>query len=240
MALSLFNKLQKFQIHSFTNAQRTDSPETFTAMFNPTTVSTFHKNTFSRLQGINTIARAANYGLSQPRQFKFDLVLDGNGVTESGMTTLLASVSVAQRITQFKRLCLNMAGGLHQPRFLRIQWGEGELASFDCRLETVEIEYSLFDKNGAPLHALLKTAFVEDLPAPKAVRLAGKESPDLTHVRIVKAGDTLPLLSKQIYGSAQYYLQLAEINQLDDFRKLTPGQEIIFPPLAGASGEAQP
>jgi nucleoid-associated protein YgaU len=54
----------------------------------------------------------------------------------------------------------------------------------------------------------------------------------LTHSRIVKSGDTLPLLSKEIYGNSAYYLQLAQANNLDDFRNLQPGQEIFFPPLA--------
>ena len=47
----------------------------------------------------------------------------------------------------------------------------------------------------------------------------------------MKSGDTLPLLSKAMYGSSQYYLRVAQINNLDDFRNLTPGQAIIFPPL---------
>jgi nucleoid-associated protein YgaU len=48
----------------------------------------------------------------------------------------------------------------------------------------------------------------------------------------VKSGDTLPLLAKEIYGSSRYYLRLAQVNHIDDFRNLQPGQEIIFPPLA--------
>jgi nucleoid-associated protein YgaU len=49
---------------------------------------------------------------------------------------------------------------------------------------------------------------------------------------VVKSGDTLPLLAKEIYGSSEYYLRVAEVNGIDDFRNLTPGQQIIFPPLA--------
>ena len=58
-----------------------------------------------------------------------------------------------------------------------------------------------------------------------------KTSPDLSHSRIVKSGDTLPLLSKEIYGSAVHYLRVAQANGLDNFRSLTPGQQIVFPPL---------
>ncbi len=34
-----------------------------------------------------------------------------------------------------------------------------------------------------------------------------------------------------IYGSSTYYLWVAQVNNLDDFRNLTPGQKIFFPPL---------
>jgi nucleoid-associated protein YgaU len=79
--------------------------------------------------------------------------------------------------------------------------------------------------------ARLKTNFISDEDPDKRGLLENKSSPDLTHTRIVKSGDTLPLLTKEIYGSSQYYLRLAQINNINDFRNLTPGCEIIFPPL---------
>mgnify|MGYP003384616714 CR=1 FL=1 len=226
MPLALSNKLQKLQVLSYTDDIRTALAGKFEAMFNPTSLTTRHENTFSKLQGINTTGRAATFGKTLPREFAFDLVLEGNGVTGG------RAKSVPEQVALFKRLCLNMDGDLHQPKFLKIQWGSGELSDFDCRLQTVDIEYSLFDKSGAPLHAVLKTKFLEDLSAALRVRMEHKQSPDLTHSRIVQAGDTLPLLSKKIYGSTQYYLRLAQFNQLDDFRNLQPGQEIFFPPLS--------
>jgi nucleoid-associated protein YgaU len=47
----------------------------------------------------------------------------------------------------------------------------------------------------------------------------------------VVAGDTLPELARQVYGSETHYLWLARQNQLDDFRNLQPGRVIHFPPL---------
>ena len=130
-----------------------------------------------------------------------------------------------------------MDGKLHEPRFLKISWGEGPLEDFDCRLQSADIEYTSFDKNGAPLRAALKAVFVEDKDTPKRVREEGKSSPDLTHARVVRSGDTLPLLCKEIYGSSAHYLRVAQANRLVDFRYLQPGQEIFFPPLErGPSG----
>ena len=75
---------------------------------------------------------------------------------------------------------------------------------------------------------------VEDKSAAKIAREAAKSSPDLSHVRVVVAGDTLPLLCNDIYGSPQHYLKVAADNGLDDFRQLIPGQRIVFAPLDGA------
>jgi nucleoid-associated protein YgaU len=59
----------------------------------------------------------------------------------------------------------------------------------------------------------------------------GKNSPDLTHYRQVKQGDTLPLMVFNIYKDPKYYLEIARVNGLTNFRKLLTGQNIIFPPL---------
>lgn len=227
-------KLQKLQINVYGNRRRIGLPQaTFTVMFNPATFTMHHENKFEPYQGINTSSRRARYSYSPANALKLDLVFDGTGVTDMGITTLLGkgTKSVAEQIDKFLQLCLLMDGNIHEPKFLKIQWGEGALKDYDCRLQAVDMEYSAFDRNGAPLHATLKTTFVEDLADAKRLRKEGKNSPDLSHTRTVKSGDTLPLLTKEVYGSAHHYLRVAQANGLDDFRHLTPGQEIIFPPL---------
>jgi nucleoid-associated protein YgaU len=48
---------------------------------------------------------------------------------------------------------------------------------------------------------------------------------------VVQASDTLLLLCEEIYGSPAYYLKVAMVNKLDNFRQLVPGQELFFPPI---------
>jgi LysM repeat protein len=234
MALS-FSKLQKLKITSYEKQDRQKADGTpFEVMFNPNSISVRHANKFSKLQGINTKGRTPQYSYTCSDEIKLDIVLDGTGVTDLGFDTWRGkgTASVAEQINTFMDMCFYMDGEIHEPKFLKIQWGEGVLKDFDCRLQSVDIEYSLFDKSGASLHAVLKTSFIQDIDPVKRPILEGKKSPDLSHIRVVKSGDTLPLLSKEIYGSSQYYLRLAQVNNIDDFRNLTPGQELIFPPLA--------
>jgi nucleoid-associated protein YgaU len=128
-----------------------------------------------------------------------------------------------------------MNGDIHQPNFLLIRWGD---LTFSGRLKTLTVTYSLFDEAGDPIRAKLEAVFVEDKSAETIFREAGKNSPDVTHVRMVKSGDTLPLLCKQIYGSSAHYLDVARHNGLDDFRNLTPGRTLTFPPLQRSGGES--
>jgi nucleoid-associated protein YgaU len=121
-----------------------------------------------------------------------------------------------------------MDGSIHEPKFLKIEWGT---LIFKCRLKSVNISYTLFDKAGKPLRAELDTTFVSDLKDSERVKAENKTSPDLTHKRIVRAHDTLPLMCKEIYGTEGYYLQVARANKLDNFRNLQLGQELFFPPV---------
>lgn len=237
MGLGLTGKLEKLKITAYKDKKRqpqdmVNPNGTFTVMFNPTSLSTNYTNVYQSKQGINTMGAEAKYAFGRSKEVSFDIVLDGTGVTEAGIFSIFGSPpTVPEQIKQFLELCFTLQGHPHQPYFLKIQWGQGELQDFDCRLMSVDIDYTLFESNGAPLHAVLKTRFREDTDSEKQAKQTWKRSPDLTHTRLVKQGDTLPLLSKTVYGSSKYYLRLAQVNNLNNFRDLTPGMELIFPPL---------
>ena len=60
-------------------------------------------------------------------------------------------------------------------------------------------------------------------------------SPPMDRMVTVVAGDTLPALCHKIYGDSSFYVQVAKYNKLNKFRKLTPGMQLRFPPLAGSA-----
>ena len=237
--LNLF-KLEKLCIEAYTTVDRgaKASPASIEAMFNPTSYKRSHAIAYqpARRQGINTPGRPARYGFTSPAELAFTLIFDGTGVDVFGVVSLgrmLSGQSVKKDIATLEKVCLDMNGDIHEPNFLTVRWGE---FSFDCRLKSLEIGYKLFDESGEPIRAEVEIGFVEDKSAEKLAREAGKNSPDLTHVRIVKDGDTLPLLCQDIYGSPVHYLTVARDNGLDNFRDLQPGQRLVFAPLVRAPG----
>ncbi len=225
-------KLQKLKIRIYSDRARSSFPKTFTVMFNPESLSTSHENVFEDGEGINSSSSEARYSLSRAEVVRLKLIMDGTGVDKFGLEKIFSpTVSVTEQVQDFLKACVEMDGKIHQPKFLRIQWGDGELMQFDCRLKSVNINYVSFDRSGAPLRAELDASFVEDVARKKRLSKVGKSSPDLSHSRIVRSGDTLPLLCKEIYGSSEHYLRVARVNQLDHFRDLEPGMEIVFPPI---------
>lgn len=113
----------------------------------------------------------------------------------------------------------------HQPPIVELCWGSIYLF---VRMTKCSTKYVLFNSKGAPLRAevtLTLEAYQSDNDSSK------NKSPDLTHLVEVKAGDTLPLMCDRIYNDSSYYLQIARINGLTNFRQIKPGTMLEFPPI---------
>jgi nucleoid-associated protein YgaU len=96
----------------------------------------------------------------------------------------------------------------------------------------MNINFKLFRPDGTPIRASVKAKFTSTVENELRVRKQADKSPDITHVKIVRAGDTLPLLCYQVYEDPSYYIQVAKANNLSNFRKLEQGTQLFFPPIA--------
>lgn len=233
--MGLFSKmkLKKLTIKAYKSVLRSGAPiDTFEAMYNPETFSQKYAIEYGRNQGFNSSGKRVNFAYNKPKELNLKLVLDGTGVEEMGLTKL-ARKTVSERVKQFLDMTFQMNGKIHEPNYLLVEWGGKEDGGliFSCRLGDVTVSYTSFDRDGSPLRAELDINLISDEDVSKRKAKENKSSPDLTHSVIVKAGDTLPLLTQQVYGTSTYYLRVAQINNLNDFRNLTPGQELFFPPL---------
>lgn len=227
-------KLAKLTILSFRKRER-GAPikaRRFEVQFNPATLALRHESVFH--SGVQHTGQ--RYKKRRPAELKIKLVLDGTQVDVMGVQSLKHQPTVAEQMRDFLRACHRVHSDTHEPPYLTLRWGQGVLGrrGFDCRLKSADVQYTAFNRDGSPLHAEIDAVFIEDVPP--AIQLASDRlsSPDLTHRRVVLAGDTLPLLCQEIYGSATHYMQVAAFNGLDDFRLLEPGRELLFPPFASS------
>jgi nucleoid-associated protein YgaU len=232
-------KLQKLKILAFSDGERSQAKKvgTFEAMFNPDSFKQNYAIKYGKNRSPNSSERKGKYVWSEPSELSLDLVLDGSGVSEMGVSLLFGGPkTVSEQIKEFLNLTVHMNGEIHEPNYLRVEWGSLEFnclpgSKFDCRLGSVEINYTNFNPDGTPLRAKLTVSLISDMEVKKRMAIEDKKSSDLTHRRIVREGDTLPLMTREVYGSSADYLRVARANGLDNFRQLIPGQELIFPPL---------
>jgi len=183
-------------------------------------------------KGQGSAGNSPTFNRYGPETVTFELVFDATGVLPPVAQGAVPATSngVADQVQALRAVTCDYAGDIHSPRFLRLAWGT---LLFKGRLESLTLNYTLFRPNGMPLRARANASFVgftDELLLHSKIK---KNSPDLTHVITVQAGDTLPLLCNRIYGRSDYYSQVAEVNGLTAFRDLRPGTQLVFPPLVG-------
>ncbi|MGA9997454.1 MAG: hypothetical protein WBP93_18690 [Pyrinomonadaceae bacterium] len=205
-----------------------------TVYINPEKYSRTYKICWNDTQAQGSSGYSPDFNRMGPEKVQFELVFDGTGVIPSKIPglSLFTEDGITKQIERFTNLVFNYQGSLHSPYFLKLLWGK---LIFQCRLESLEFTYTLFKPDGTPLRARANAVFVE-FNSEKALALkANKTSPDLSHLLTVKAGDTLPLMCNNVYGSSAYYTQVASANGLTNFRNLKVGSQLLFPPLGDAT-----
>jgi hypothetical protein len=242
MSIGTLFKLAKLRILAYSNAERRKSltgNNVFEVQYNPQTLSIRHEIAVVSQPVIGGQIAKQCFTHAVPRNLTVNLVVDGSNVGNLGIERLRHLATVSERIDEFLDVCYRIDTEAHEPPFLRLEWNKGVLPEhFDCRLKSTDIKYTSFERDGSPRHAEITANFVESLDATDiSAKTTKVSSPDLTHRRTVLAGDTLPSLCVAIYGSAEHYLSVARHNNLEQFRRIEPGTELLFPPLTGKGAE---
>lgn len=236
MAFPDLFKLQKLKIEAYSDRARKARLGEFEAMFNPTTLNQTLGLHYKAVGEASGSSQEAHFVRKQTGDLAIKLLLDGSGVDEIGLVSLFGrNRTVSERIGDFLRLAYQVNGDTHEPNFLWVKWGKwgtelGE-AGYKCRLKSVAIAYQSFHRDGSPMRAELDLALVSDDAHANQLRVAGLASPDVTHSRLVRAGDTLPGLTRAVYGSPRRVAGVARANDLDQLRTIAPGSALVFPPI---------
>lgn len=193
------------------------NPDSYKRSFKPVKVSGGTKMAVGEIRDVTIVD-------PPPERFSMELWFDGTGA-------IPGTTDVATAINEFKKFALLYNGSIHSVNFVKLEWGGQDGLVFKGQLESFSVDYSYFNQAGKPLRAKGQATFVESIDPALSESMRQKTSPDLTHIRVVGAGDTLPLMCYHIYGNAAYYVQVARANALEDLMTLEPGQRLYFPPL---------
>jgi len=202
----------------------------FNTLLNPEKYVFSYKVEYTEAQGQGTSATQPKFVRTPPEDLELDFLFDRTGVIQGKSNE--GGDGIIDDLEKFKKIVFDYSGDEHKPNYLLIGWGT---LLFKGTLVEMSIEFKLFGSDGTPLRALAKAKFKGSVEEDLRVAKENNNSPDLTHVRLVKAGDTLPLMTFKIYGDSKYYLNVAQANNISNFRKLKVGQKVIFPPIEKVS-----
>ena len=202
-----------------------DSDKKFEVMLNPASYKQNLSISYNRDKTLGQNESDQNFSAINPQKLDFSVIIDGTGVVESPKP---GKPDVKTQIDHLNEIVYNYQGDKHEPNHVRVLWGS---LIFFGRLESMSLDYTLFTPDGAPLRAEISLSFVSFLTGKEEALKANKKSPDMTHVVTFKSGDSIPQLCYRIYGDGAYYKQVARINNITNFRNITPGTILHFPPL---------
>jgi hypothetical protein len=154
MSIKDLGKLAKLKIIA-----GNDEKNTFDVLFNPESYSEKFSVLYKERESANSEVEQLDYVKSIPQDFSLNIIIDTTGVTDFSTTGIPGLSSLTenayQKVNKFLKLAWMPVNG--KPNPLEIKWGE---FSFHCYLKDVNIKYTLFNREGAPLRAELNATFI--------------------------------------------------------------------------------
>ena len=195
-------------------------------LFNPTEYTIERSNSYKATALLGLGSPLLQFVNGDADQLSMELFLEDNTDPPSAGPSGPPR-SVPERITELSRLML-IDRDLHAPPPVRFVWGR---LSFDAVIEKITQKHTLFRLDGTPSRATLSVTFKEFRPLGRQLREPRRESADKTKRRQLDASDSVWSLAAREYGDPARWRLIAEANDLDDPRTLTPGTWLLLPPL---------
>ena len=218
--------MDQLHLKSFFYTGKTEKPVQggeFTAMINPNNISHKVGVNYNEIAVPGSIKPQLQFTNIQNETLDFNLIFDGTGLIDKKYD----SDNLQKQIKLFKQVTYGYDGDHHEVGYIKLTWGN---LIMDCRLTSLTLKYTLFDTKGKPLRAEATCSFKETTTTNMEKELMKKSSPDLTHIKVVKAGYGLRHMCYEIYGDAKLDVTVAKFNGFTS-RYVPLGTEVILPPL---------
>ena len=217
---------QKLTIRQWnTQTGKVESSPVFTAMLNPAKYTRSRSVHYTRDPALQdgAIPEKRIRDVSADTLELDELVLDGTGIVDAPAT----SRDVDGQIALLRRVLHDPVGDQKvRHAVVEILWGT---MSFQGRLTSMTVNYTLFSPAGTPLRARVKLAFAA-YEKSSAKLAAGAAAPQTRQIRLV-GGDSLPLLCFKAYNDPSLFQAVALFNGLTSLRRLRPGELLTLPKM---------
>jgi contractile injection system tube protein len=206
-----------------------DTNERVACQFNPNEVAISKSNQW---------AAEKSTGTTLP-----DVHFKGEGASTLTLSLVFDSYEKRQDVRdQTKKVLALMSGSVgetdaknhkHQrPPHVMFTWGK--FSTFPAVVTQVGQKFTLFLENGLPARATLSVT-LQEVPEKAAKKSQQGQNPTsraagASRVRVVQMGDTIDLIAADELGDPGAWRRVAETNDLEDPRRLKPGQALLIPP----------
>jgi nucleoid-associated protein YgaU len=123
---------------------------------------------------------------------------------------------------------LSIDAQLHAPPRVEFRWGKFH---FVAVVEKISQRFTMFRSDGIPVRATLSVTFKQYKTIVKQLQDPRRNSADKTKRRVFEAHDTIWLIAAREYGEPRYWRLIARRNDIDDPRRIEPGQVLVLPPI---------
>ena len=123
---------------------------------------------------------------------------------------------------------IQIDSSLHAPPVVEFAWAK---FSFTGVITLAREKMTLFSEDGRRLRARLSLSFKSYKSAEVQLRELKLSSPDRTHTRVLREGETLAHIAYQIYGDPRMWRPIALANNVTRPRFIDPGTPLVIPAM---------
>ena len=186
--------------------------------FNPSEYKVKKENTFAEVPIPGLEAPPLQYVRGGARVLSMDVLVDTSDELENVREKYVAKIEGL--LAQNEKL--------HAPPIVEFGWAE---QVFRGVLQSLEVTYLLFHRDGKPLRAKLSLVLKEYRPVDVRLKQSKLTSPDVEKRYVVRAGETLSSISGAIFRDPSRWRELALANGISDPRRVDPGTVLTVPRL---------
>lgn len=121
-----------------------------------------------------------------------------------------------------------IAGALHSPPVIDFTWGTFR---FTGVITSIRERLTLFSEDGRRLRARLAVSFKSYKSAEVQLRDLNLSSPDRSHTRVLREGETLAHIAYETYGDPRMWRPIAEANGITRPRFVPAGTPLLIPAI---------
>lgn len=205
------------------DAQMAPKGDPIKAMYNPAELTIDTKAQFQRTAMPGLPTPITQFVSGDTQSLSFDLFFD---TYEAGEDVRIHTKKVVS--------LLNIERDLHAPPVCLFQWGgplSGTMDAFKGVIDSCGQKFTMFLDSGVPVRATLSLSVSEYQTLDEQVTALKLQSADRTKRRVFTQGDSLWGLAYKEYNDVTQWRLIAEANDIDNPRRVSPGTVLTLPPL---------